>query len=70
METLSTKGRNVATHVKIVPTKENGLKETSHEKCEQILTISKDRLLRRWGTVGAEELAQVGTALKTALEMD
>lgn len=42
--TLSTKGLNVATHVCIEQDRSNGLKERSWVKCEQILTISKDRL--------------------------
>jgi mRNA interferase MazF len=49
--TVSTKGRAVPFHVPVEPSKENGLKEKSFVKCEQVLTISKDRLLRRIGHI-------------------
>lgn len=67
--TLSTKGRAVTTHVKIEPTKENGLKETSFGKCEQILTISKKRLQRKWGRIGEKDLTRVEAALGAVLEI-
>jgi mRNA interferase MazF len=65
--TLSTKGLNVATHVLIEPDRSNGLKETSWAKCEQILTISKDRLTTLWGSVSAEDMIRIESATKTAL---
>ncbi|MBA4397638.1 MAG: growth inhibitor PemK [Syntrophus sp. (in: bacteria)] len=46
--TISTKGKAVPFHVSVKPSEENGLKETSFVKCEQILTISKVRLIRAW----------------------
>jgi mRNA interferase MazF len=67
--TLSTKGLNVATHVRIEPDYANGLKETSWAKCEQILTISKDRLTTLWGIVSAEDLSRIESATKTALAL-
>ena len=67
--TLSTKGLSVATHVCIEPDHTNGLKETSWVKCEQILTISKDRLATPWGSVSAEDLKRVEAATKTALAL-
>lgn len=68
--TLSTKGRAVSTHVKIEPSQENGLSETSYAKCEQILTISKERLLRKWGSIASEESAQVAKAMRAALDLE
>lgn len=44
---LSTKGRPVPFHVRLEPTKGNGPREPSFVKCEQILTISKARLIGR-----------------------
>lgn len=67
--TLSTKGLSVATHVRLEPDRSNGLKETSWAKCEQILTISKDRLTTLWGTVSAEDLRRIESATKTALAL-
>ena len=67
--TLSTKGLNVATHVRLQPDRTNGLKEISWVKCEQILTISKDRLTALWGSVSPEDLHRIEAATKTALAL-
>jgi mRNA interferase MazF len=67
--TLSTKGLDVATHVRIEPDRSNGLQETSWAKCEQILTVAKDRLATLWGTVSAEDLRRIESATKTALAL-
>jgi mRNA-degrading endonuclease toxin of MazEF toxin-antitoxin module len=67
--TLSPKSLNVATHVRIEPARTNGLKEISWAKCEQILTISKDRLTALWGTVSSEDLSRIESATKNALAL-
>lgn len=67
--TLSTKGLNVATHVRLDPDRTNGLRETSWVKCEQILTVSKERLMTLWGTISAVDLRKVEVATKTALSL-
>jgi len=67
--TLSTKGLNVGTHVRLEPDRTNGLKETSWAKCEQILTISKDRLTTLLGTVSPDDLRRIESATKTALSL-
>jgi mRNA interferase MazF len=67
--TLSTKGVRVATHVQLEPDLNNGLKETSWVKCEQILTISKERLTTLWGSVSAADLQRIDQATKTALAL-
>ncbi|MBC7473261.1 MAG: type II toxin-antitoxin system PemK/MazF family toxin [Candidatus Sericytochromatia bacterium] len=46
---VSTKSKSVSFHVQIKPSLENGLKEISYIKCEQIMTISKERLLNKIG---------------------
>jgi mRNA interferase MazF len=65
--TVSTKGRNVPTHVRVEPTPANGLREVSFAKCEQLFTISKDRLSRRIGKLAHSELEQVVAALRLVL---
>ena len=65
--TLSTKGLAVATHVSIRPDARNGLRESSWVKCEQVLTISKERLLTLWGVISPTDMHKVEKALKTAL---
>ena len=67
--TLSTKGLNVATHVRLEPDRSNGLKETSWAKCEQILTISKERLATLWGSISAEDMTRIESAAKSALAL-
>jgi mRNA interferase MazF len=67
--TVSTKGRNIPFHVALQPSPESGLRAESYVKCEQLLTISKDRLLRRWGRVAEEEMRSVDQALKRSLSL-
>lgn len=67
--TLSTKGLPVATHIPIEPDTDNGLREKSWVKCEQVLTISKQRLHQQWGRLSAAAMSKVESAVKTALGM-
>ena len=67
--TLSTKGLPVATHVRLDPDPQNGLHEVSWVKCEQILTISKERLVTLWGALPAPAVAQVEAAVRAVLGM-
>ncbi len=67
--TLSTKGQPVATHVQIEPDPRNGLREISWVKCEQVLTISKERLEAHWGSLSDTDMARIEAALKLALGM-
>ena len=66
---VSTKGLRVATHVQIHPDSHNGLQEMSWVKAEQVLTISKDRLVTRWGSLAPADLGKVEHAVKTALAL-
>jgi len=67
--TLSTMGLPVATHIPIEPDASNGLREKSWVKCEQILTISKQRLHQKWGSLSSVDLSRVEAAVKVALGM-
>ena len=67
--TISTKGRNVPSHVRVEPTAENGLAPPSFIKCEQLLTISKERLEKRLGRLSAGDIEHVATALRVVLEL-
>src|SRR5438552_19076784 len=46
---VSTKGRNIDSHIPISPSPRNGLTTASFVKCEQIQTVSKSRLGARIG---------------------
>lgn len=66
--TVSTKGRVVPFHVSVEPSEENGLREKSFVKCEQILTVSKERLIRRVGCLDEEIMEAVAVAIRIVLE--
>jgi len=66
---VSTKGRPLPFHVRLEPSAENGLAEVSFVKCEQIFTISKQRLERRLGRLTADQLAAVEGGLAMVLEL-
>lgn len=68
--TVSKMGRDVPTHVQVSQSPENGLWEPiSYVKCEQLLTISKDRLGRRLGRLTADQAEQVAAALRRVLSI-
>jgi mRNA interferase MazF len=64
---VSTKGRELPFHVKLEPSPGNGLRARSYVKCEQVFTISKERLQGRMGKVTADELAKVEDGLRMVL---
>lgn len=66
--TVSTKGRAVPFHILIEPSAENGLQKRSFAKCEQVLTISKERLVRRLGRLDGDSLGLVASSLRKVLE--
>jgi mRNA interferase MazF len=62
-----TKSKNIPAHIRIDPP-EGGLKTPSVILCDQLRTISKDRLGQAaWGTVSAATLAKVERALRVLL---
>jgi len=67
--TVSTKGKAVPFHVPVEPSQENGLKEKSFVKCEQVLTISKERLLRRLGRLEEDSLKTMAESIRKVLEI-
>src|SRR5579883_3128967 len=66
---MSRTERELPLHVRIAPTPENGLTDHTDVKCEQVMTIEKSRLLRKRGSINAEELARVDHALKLSLSL-
>ena len=59
----------VPTHVDIQPSKENGLSRISCVKCEQLVTVSKDRLAGSIGKLDADDMGRVDVALKRAMAL-
>jgi len=65
--TVSTKGFPVTAHVEILPSPRNGLHEKSYVKCEQVLTVSKERLEKVIGDLSPADMARVENALRQVL---
>jgi mRNA interferase MazF len=66
---VSRKTRSLSFHVRVAPTDTNGLRDVSFVKCEQMLTISKERLLSRLGRLGDDDLRRVDAALRLVLNI-
>jgi len=66
---MSTRGKPVPFHIQITPNRQNGLRDITYVKCEQILTISKARLEgpKALGRIPEQQLEQVETAVKLSL---
>src|SRR5579871_668909 len=68
--TVSKSGRPIPTHIQVPQSDVNGLWEpVPYVKCEQLYTISKQRLGERKGRLTADELAKVDTALRRVLQL-
>jgi mRNA interferase MazF len=65
---LTTADRRVPLHVRIEPPN-GGVKETSFAMCEAVRSVSKDRLIRRWGTVDEPTMRVVDDRLKITLDL-
>jgi len=63
---VTTRAKGVRSHVMIAPP-ETGLKETSFVKCEDVRSISTERLVSPWGIVARETMAAVEDRLRILL---
>jgi len=63
---FTTRRRALASRVPVEPP-EGGLAQTSFVRCEDVRSISKDRLSRRLGSVSPSTLAQVEDILGTLM---
>jgi mRNA interferase MazF len=60
---ITSKAKNIPFHVEINPP-EGGLKVPSFIKCEDVRSISVERLEKCWGAISSEILAEVEDRLK------
>lgn len=60
--------RDLPSHVEIDP-RDSGLDETSYAKCEDVKSISEQRLITRLGAVGEEAMFQIARALLFLLDL-
>jgi mRNA interferase MazF len=65
---LTSTQRGIPWHVIVTPP-DGGVKNTSFLMCEAIRSISKDRLLKRWGTVSLSIREEVEDRLRILLEL-
>jgi mRNA interferase MazF len=63
---LTSTHRGVPSHVPLSPP-EGGLKKLSFALCEAIRSISKVRLVRRWGRISSTSLGEVEDRLRMLL---
>jgi len=67
---ISTHGREIPLHVRLPAGSVKGLAKTSYVKCEQILTVSKERLSREpAGRVDDRIMSDVEAALRLSLAL-
>ncbi len=64
----TTAARGLPSHIEIDP-RDSGLDETSYAKCEDVKSISEQRLIARLGAVGEETMFQIARALRFLLEL-
>ena len=60
--------RPVPSHVRLPPP-EGGLKTESAVLCEAIRSISKDRLVRRWGAISTDRMKRIEDVLRILLRL-
>lgn len=65
---LTTAFKNIPLHVEIKPTK-HGLNAVGYAKCEDVRSISAERLIKRLGIVNGSVLLQVEDKLRILLEL-
>lgn len=65
---MTTKGRPIRSFLRVDPP-EGGLQKTSFLICEQVRTISRERLGRRFGALARATMAEVELRLKFLLEL-
>lgn len=66
---LTTRERRIRFHVEVRPP-EGGIRERSFAKCEDVRSVSRERLLAGpWGTVSLRTLRQVEERLRALLEI-
>ena len=63
---VTSKYKSIPLHVEINPP-EGGVKKTSYIKCEDIRSISRERLISFWGKVSAKSMEAIEDRLKILL---
>ena len=65
---MTTRDRQIRSHVRIDPP-EGGLRRASFVQCEQVRTISTERLISRFGALGPTSMAAIDDRLRILLDL-
>jgi len=65
---MTTRDRRIPMHVPVEPP-EGGVRRRSFIKCEDIRSISTERLARRWGVISTQTMAVVADRLRILLDL-
>jgi mRNA interferase MazF len=65
---MTTTRRNVPLHVPVDPS-EGGLRQRSYAKCEDIRSVTQERLIERWGTLAPRTVATIADRLRILLSL-
>jgi mRNA interferase MazF len=65
---ITSKSKGIPLHVSVQPP-EGGVKVTSYIKTEDVRSVSKDRLGRRWGAISPTTMSEVVDRLRILLEL-
>ena len=65
---MTTTRRGIPLHVMVEPP-EGGVRERSFVKCEDIRSVSTERLIERWGALSARTMAAVEDRLRVLLQL-
>jgi mRNA interferase MazF len=60
--------RSIPSHVRLAPP-EGGLTRPSAVLCEAIRSVAKERLLRRWGAVSPDRMAEVEDVVRILIRL-
>jgi mRNA interferase MazF len=60
--------RGIPWHVQVTPS-DGDVRETSYIKCEDVRSISVERLVRRWGTLSSETMSNVASTIRVLLQL-
>jgi len=61
---------NAAWHVRIIPTRKNGLKSESSADTFQVRSISENRLVKKFGELSPEIVEDINQAISISLALD
>lgn len=65
---ITTTYRGLPSHIEIDPST-SGLDEISYAKCEDVKSVSEQRLIARLGAIDQQAIFQIGRALRFLLEL-